>query len=401
MAQLTTLDELREHIALLARVEETQTPFVSAYLNLENGEIGWQQALMKRSQVLRRVLKNDDLNDFEQVLEEMTTWLKNHRLANAKGAAIFARGNAGGAFMLPMLFAAPLPDWVALYPTPNIYHLVELKDNYHRYVVLFSLPHRASILEVNLGAVTKQAWIANSGARMRVDSEWSRTHFQVNHAHRGTRFLDEKIALLQRLMSAGGQTHLILAGDPRITEQIRRALPDDLAEKLVDVVKAGRRDNQTDVVLTTLERFIKHEEQESRSVAERLIAELRSNDLAVAGSAATLDALRWSDADTLVMAADYQPDPGWSCTHCRAVGTETPETRYCPQCGKSTARPLDVKEALLRLAAQSHCPVEIVERSDVLMSLGGVGCLLRHRQDAYFANNIDTRVQALTSATSD
>ena len=66
--------------------------------------------------------------------------------------------------MLPMQFAAPLPNWIAVYPTPNIYHLVELKDNYHRYVVLLALPDRASILEVNLGAATIRAWINQAGA---------------------------------------------------------------------------------------------------------------------------------------------------------------------------------------------------------------------------------------------
>ena len=105
---------------------------------------------------------------------------------------------------------------------------------------------------------------------------------------------------------------------------------------------------------------------------------MRSQNLAVAGSSATLDALRWGEVDTLVMVNDYQPDPGWTCTDCQAIGTEAPETSVCPKCGESTVRPLDVREALLRIAGQSECPVEVVEQSDALMSLGGVGCLLRY-----------------------
>jgi len=81
------------------------------------------------------------------------------------------------------------------------------------------------------------------------------------------------------------------------------------------------------------------------------------------------------------MASHYQPDPGWNCTACRAIGTETPATSVCPQCGKTIMRPLDVKEALLRLAGQAERPVEVVEQSDPLMSLGSVGCLLRYQSD--------------------
>ena len=223
-------------------------------------------------------------------------------------------------------------------------------------------------------------------------SEWARSHYQINQAHRGDRFVHEKIAVLEQLMRAGGHTHLILAGDPEITDGSAMLCPTIWRTKLVDVVPASERDRQTEVVMLTLSSFIEHEEHESRSVAERLIEGLRSQNLAVAGSADTLDALRWGEVDTLVMASDYQPDPGWTCTACRAIGTEPPETSVCPQCGKSAVRPLDVREALLRLAGQLERPVEVVEQSDALMSLGGVGCLLRTDLDTQIDQETATAV---------
>lgn len=381
MTRLTTLDELKQQITVLASVEESDAPFISCYLDLENGQTGWRDVLDERARLLRRVLKGNDLADFEEALGKIQTWLAADLLPEAKGVAIFARGASGGSFMLPMQFAAPLPNWIAVYPTPNIYHLIELKDNYHSYVVLLALPSRVSILEVNLGEATIQAWLNQSGLRTRVGSEWARSHYQVNQAHRGDRFVNEKIAVLKQLMHAGRHTHLILAGDPGITARVRHALPNDLAAKLVDVVPASKRDLPTEVVMLTLASFIEHEEQESRTVTERLIEGLRSHNLAVAGSAATLDALRWGEVDTLVMAGNYQPDPGWTCLACRAIGTELPETSVCPQCGNPSARPMDVREKLLRLAGQLERPVEVVEHCDALMSVGGVGCLLRTHFD--------------------
>jgi len=377
MTHLTTLDELEQHITLLVSVDESDAPFISCYLNLEDEPDSWRKTLDDRTSILRRILKGDDLADLEEAMGMIESWLATNLLPEAKSVAIFVRGNFGGAFMLPMQFAAPLPTWIAVYPTPNIYHLVELKDNYHRYVVLLALPDRASILEVNLGAVTTRAWINQPDLRMRVGPEWTRSHYQVNQAHRGDRFVPEKIAVLEQLMYAGGHTHLILAGDPEITGQVRRSLPEDLAGKLVDVIAAAKQDQQTDVVLATLSSFIEHEEQESRSVAEHLIEGLRSQNLAVSGTADTLDALLWGEVDTLVMASGYQPNTGWACAHCKAIGTESPETSICPQCGHPEVRPMDTRETLLRLAGQLDCPVEVVEHSDTLISLGGVGCLLR------------------------
>ena len=377
MTHLTTLEELKQHITVLASVEESSASFISCYLNLEKGSDSWHETLDKRIHILRTILKGNDLIDLEYALEKIEAWIATELRPDAKGIAIFIRGSSGGAFMLPMQFAAPLPDWIAIYPTPNIYHLVELKDNYHRYIVLLAQPNWARILEVNLGAATTQAWLNHSESRQRVGSEWSRSHYQVNQTHRGDRFLHEKIAVLERLMSAGGHTHLILAGDPKSIRRVHNALPNNLADKLVDVIPSGENGHESDIVMATLASFIKHEEQESQTIAERLIEGLRSQNLAVAGSADTLDALCWSEVDTLVMASNYQPDPGWNCTHCNAIRTEVPETLICPQCGHAKVRPINVREALLRLAGQLGCSVEVVEQSAELVALGGVGCLLR------------------------
>lgn len=377
MLHLTTLDELKQHINLLANVEETDAPFISCYLNLEDGPTSWRKSLDDRTRILRRLLKGNNLADLEEALGKIEAWLASDLLPEAKGVAIFARGS----FMLPMQFAAPLPTWIAVYPTPNIYHLVELKDNYHRYVVLIAKPDRACILEVNLGAATIQAWINEPDPRARVRQEWSRPHYQVHQAHRGDRYVRGKIAVLEQLMRAGGHTHLILAGHPEITQRIHHALPKDLADKLVEIIPSVEGAKQADVVMATLSSFIKYEEQESRSAAECLLDGLRGHNLAVVGSAATLDALRWSEVDMLVMASDFQPDPGWICTDCKAYGVEAPENPVCPYCAADSVRPQDIKESILRLAGQSECPVEVVEQSEALMSLGGVGCLLRTYRD--------------------
>ncbi|MHB1239419.1 MAG: hypothetical protein ACYC18_02835 [Gammaproteobacteria bacterium] len=179
MTQMTTLDELHQHIILLADVEETDASFISCYLNLENGQRGWRDALDERARILRRLHKGNDLADIEEALGTIEAWLSSNLLPESKGVAIFVRGTFGGSFMLPMQFAAPLPTWIAVYPTPNIYHLVELKDNYQRYVVLIAKPDRACILEVNLGAATIQACINEPPLRRRVGQELGRPRYQT------------------------------------------------------------------------------------------------------------------------------------------------------------------------------------------------------------------------------
>ncbi len=106
MTHLTTLDELKQHITLLASVEESEAPFISCYLDLENGQTGWRDVLDERARILRRILKGYDLADLEEALGKIEAWLATDLLPEAKGADIFVRGSFGGAFMLPMQFAA-------------------------------------------------------------------------------------------------------------------------------------------------------------------------------------------------------------------------------------------------------------------------------------------------------
>jgi hypothetical protein len=213
---------------------------------------------------------------------------------------------------------------------PKLYHLTELKDDYHRYIVLLALQDCVSIVAVKLGDATVRAGLDQSGLRTCVGSEWARIHYCDYQAHRGNRFVHGKIAVLQELMRTRGHTHLILAGDPGMTAWLRHAMPGDLAEMRVDMAPASARDRQTGVIMVILSSLFEHEYNDYRSVIEYLIEGLRSLNLTVAGPAATLDALSRDEVDTRIMAGDDRPGPGWTCTACRAIGTEPRKTSICP-----------------------------------------------------------------------
>ena len=55
--------------------------------------------------------------------------------------------------------------------TPNIFHLVELKDTYDRYVVMISIEESARILEIHLGKVTEELWRERPELRQRLGRE--------------------------------------------------------------------------------------------------------------------------------------------------------------------------------------------------------------------------------------
>jgi rubrerythrin len=381
MADLTTHEELKDRILTLAGIEESPTPFVSCYLNLENGEKSALQAIERRAELLRRILKGKDLGDFEESIGAIKSYVKRELLAEAKGMAFFARSCFDKEFYMPLQFAVPLPNTLRVYPTPNIYNLIELKDTYERYLVMIATTEWVRIIEVNLGAATVQAWSENPKLRERVGDEWSATQYQLFRYHRENQFLQEKMATLEKLMQSGDHSHLIIAGDSQITARIREALPSHLSVKLMDTISASHTDDETDIVTETLRIFVEQEERDSQSIADRLIQAIRTQGPAVVGVKDCLYNLQQGKVDTLVMLQDYAPGPSWTCSTCDEMVEMTPESNICPNCNCSTLRPTDLREELVRQAGKKDCPVEVVEDSDVLKELGGVGCLLRFRAD--------------------
>ena len=370
------LKELQKHIRTLATLPEAAAPVISCYLNLEPSERGYRHALDERVRLLRKSLAGETRRHFEEALGQIEAHLRAGVRAGTTGLAIFARGGQNP-FFLPLQFRVPLPNWFAVNSTPNIYHLVELKDTYHRYVVLISTEESARILEVNLGAVTEDVWKQSPDLRERVGREWTKEHYQNHRRERTNRFINELIRILHQLMSGGGYGHLILAGNPRVTSQIRKALPSHLAAKVVDIVPASEYDRTKDVVAATLVSFIEQEERESLAVVDKLQQERNTHGLAVAGTRASFEALRQGQVDVLVLAKAYEADSGWTCGACGATEVERPAPNTCLQCGQRRIRELNLKEEMVRMAEQMDSGVEVENHSDVLMRLGGVGCLLR------------------------
>lgn len=372
------LSQFHKHIRTLITLDETEAPIVSCYVHRGAGRSGApSHQFDRRVTEIRRVLGSQELDRFEEAYERVQRYLATEVRPTTRGVAVFARAGTRP-FFLGLQFQVPLPDRLSVNSTPDIYHLVELKDTYHRYVVLISTKERARIIEVNLGAITREVWTERPELRDRVGREWMHEHYQNHRRDRDKRFLKEKIEILETLMAAGGHTHLILAGSPPMTARIRNCLPTHLQAKLIDVVPATSSAHIDDVVAATLSSFVEHEQRKSLDAVAELVSALRRGGLGAFGTAATFEALRQGQADVLVMAQQYEAGPSWVCRHCGwAEATPTP-SEHCPECDSGELRSADLKEVMVTLAERQSLEVEIVPHSEVLMDLGGVGCLLRY-----------------------
>ena len=372
------LKKLKQHIRTLATLPEKDNPIVSCYMMLENGRVKFSNAYDELIQPIKGGLSTQEWQSVKAALEPIRIYLDNKLQPDAKGIAIFSRAG-GEPFFLPLQFCVPLPYWIVVDSTPNIYHLVELKDTYHRYVVLITTRESARILEINVGSVTRELWTQRPELRKRIGREWTKMHYQKHTKERGRRFSKEIVKTLKKLMSEAGHTHLVLAGHPSIMAEMKDILPKPLLSKLVDLVPLSSKTETTDVVKATIGYFIRVEEEESQYTAEILSKELHTGGLAVAGAGNCLKALKENRVDTLVILKTYSPGRGWTCSDCGFIDFEQPIFSKCPICRGLALKEFDIKEEMVCLAEYIGAEVEIVRHSDALNRLCGVGCLLRYR----------------------
>ena len=364
------------HFKNLAVLNEADSPVISCYINNEAGRAGYRDTLDARIREIRKSLPQDQRAAFEEALGRIEMFLASDVKRNAQGIAVFSRvGDAP--FFDALQFRIPLPTTIAVDSVPHLYELVKLKDMYHRYLVVISTDSHARIVEVNVGKITQTLWTERPELRKRVGREWTKEHYQNHQRDRTHKFFKEKIELLERLFADREHTHLVLAGNSRSAARLRDSLPKHLRERLVDVLPIDGRTSTEDVVNATLSTFADYEQAESLETAGLLLDELRVGGLAVAGTEATLKALDQGQVDSLVLTDSYEAPPGWSCRSCGAVGVDA-HPRGCPRCGERDIGDRNLKEHMVRTAERLGADVEIVRNSDVLLEIGGVGCLLRY-----------------------
>jgi peptide subunit release factor 1 (eRF1) len=230
---------------------------------------------------------------------------------------------------------------------PSIFPLVQLKDRFHRFVLVICTEDTGRIVEMTLGAVSEEILTTRPDHGNRLGRQLSREHFHHRRQEDTKRFLREQIEIISRLMSRRGLNHLILAGHPRHVASLRDQLPKTLQSRVVGaVLHAPNGHDYSPLVDQAVDAFIEAEQNESHSTVERLHEQVRRNGLAVVGVQASREVIEAGAAAELV------------------ISEELPHAD---------------REELVRLATAHDLPIEVCEGDELLQSHGGVGCLLRFR----------------------
>lgn len=365
------LKQLEQHLRALALAPPAAAPVVSCYVNRESP--GWRGQFDAQAAALRAAFpEGESRRWFEEALLRVKNHLRQPALVGTRGTAVFARGGAAPLF-LPLEFRLPLPDQLSASRLPRIFPLAALRDNYHRFVLLHTTGDAIRILGVEVGTVTRQI------CDRRIDPRRFLRAGGPEQRARRLALIREGIALLEEFLHRGGYRYLILAGSGEWFALLRQALPRRVAVRVLDTIPAIESDAIMDVVQAAAMSFTDREEEESSALVAHLYEELEGEGRAAAGLEAAMEAVLRGAAEMVLIDSRFVPPPRRHCLRCGRSSPDGAGPFVCPHCGAAPCLPADDREALVRAAVASGVHVEIVNHSDALMRLGGVGCLLEQR----------------------
>lgn len=371
---------LHHHVHTLALVEETRDPLLSAYLNLAAGRVAALRVLRGRVEILARDLSRREraaLVEARHRAEELLLTLP----TEARAAAIFVRAG-----QRPFEHGIPLhgevEERVAVDTIPLLTPLMERKDSYRRFLIVVSAPEAARILEVLVGSTTSSLWASRPDLVARVAREWSAERYR-RRREAGEDFAVEKVRVLEELARRGGDTSILLLGEPELAARVAAALPPHLRALVLDsraVGWSGLAGAAYDELQPSLRRALAQAVQDTVAPEDPLDVlhrHLRSDGLAAVGPQAVVEALAAGLVDTLFLAPRWN-EPGRRCPSCGAVDTRG-ALPGCPVCGALETDSVELREHLARLAAGSGARLQVLPREDALHELG-IAALLRMRR---------------------
>jgi ribosomal protein L30E len=218
----------------------------------------------------------------------------------------------------------------------------------HTNAVRLFVSHRGGLREVRGLADDPKLYHLMHGA-----NAMNQAHYQRHAIATQAAFAREAADQIERLIAEHGATEVLLAGEARGVAHLRQALSPHVAARVREMPHSLAPDASRDAIWEVVAPLLAEMEAErDRSIADRLMEAVRADALGVVGLARTLRALQRGQVDVLVLAANAPIAP-------------------------------EARSELIDWAIKTDATIEVVDESEALWHVGGVGALLRYRLEAY------------------
>lgn len=374
----------------LAAFEPNGQPFISLYLNTQADQHGRDNFGIWLKKEL--ALQNDNTTDkrnFERVSERINAFLGDI-LPEASGVAIFATIGDDDSFFETAQFAAPVEQHeIIVSDRPYLFPIAKLIENNPRYACAWADTNAARIYvfggELAVNAETPQGAaveeIQNVKTQRQQQGGWSQARFQRRIENFHDQHAKELAETLDNLVRDEELEMVVLSGDAaRILQILDNNLSKAVSEKVVETMNLDQYASEKELYEASLEVVRRHDAKVDREKVAQLMDEVGADNLGVTGVSATLACLSNGQVQELLVLSDtdsikYNEDRVEQTLEDYAPGDDNSANDAMPQVTEKR----QILDELIVRAINSAARIRFIEDATLLMSVGGVGAILRYK----------------------
>ena len=292
---------------------EHRGPFVTAYFDATRSTENGAHEVELRWQELRRELARDGAIETDlQALDE--SLVEHLEVGGRRGKVVVATG--GRTVLDAVLAEPPARPRAHVGPLPDLVPYVAAQETGIAYVLVVADHAGADLVGVPaelaaLGVRPEPTSVAGSRPyplHKTGRDEWDERHFQNRVDNSWATNARDVAAHVRKQVEQVGADLVLLSGDPRARSLLREDVPAvlDPAVGIVDLEAGSRADGSDEQVLDApvREALLHHAWRRRRDVLEHLQQNLGRDRYAVAGVPGVVEAVRRSQADTVVLSDD-------------------------------------------------------------------------------------------------
>ncbi|MCL6641442.1 MAG: host attachment protein, partial [Candidatus Rokubacteria bacterium] len=361
----------------LARLESRTPPVVSVYLDTAwSDEHQRDRTRVFLTRELRRARPGGDADpeDLGWIEHRGAALVDQAELPEADGVALFACRALGLREVIPLrVRLAPL---FVVAPRPHVGPLAALLDESPPALVVSVDGRGARLIPVHPGGRGDEVILENDvpghhrrgGWAQLAMARYARHIDQHRHEH-----LTAVVRTLLDLVEAQAITRIVLAGRPETLTALRARLPEGLRRRVVAGVRAALWEPAGAVVERAVARLAEVERREAAAAVDAVLVEAAKSGRAVAGPAATLEAVLRRAVHRLFLLAAFS-SPGGACERCDALQQEAGACRLCG----GPVRGVELGEAMVERVVAAGGTVTRLTAHAGLAAVGGVAARLRY-----------------------
>jgi peptide chain release factor subunit 1 len=379
----SSLMDTKKEIRALAKIPETDYPFISLYLNTKwedekqrervrlfvKNELKEAKKMVKDDEKIRKSLQRDS----EKIQRYIDGVIQRTFDEGVNGIAILACSGID-AFII-FRSSIPFRNQFAVSSRPSLRQLVQISDEYRTAIAVMVDTDRAKIFEMSLGEILLESQIESYVPGRHEQGGWSQMRFQRHireHMHQHHKGVAEQLV---KLFDDERCDNIVLIGQEHILATFRALLPERVREKIKGELSAEFDEESSSLAQKVIEylhgEYLKTED----SIIEGLLETALARGAAIVGLRDTIEAINRGQVHRLVLDKDLKRQ-GWQCTKCLALGEIT--TLSCPFCN-SGIETIDLAEEMIRSVINRDGEVDMVKHTHKLSKYDGVGAMLRFK----------------------